>query len=139
MVCVRVYVFATIVNPAETAEPIEMLLADQTRLRHSEEPCIRRRRTLTPLGRYDGSMLAAAAMHPVAAITVATFHACISLYIAGVYVLFKESALVKSTVYSWRRGVVVSGVRRMNELNARRARLVLGWATLFGRLYRLGM
>jgi len=27
----------------------------------------------------------------------------------------------------WRRGVVVSGVRRMNEVNARRARLVLGW------------
>jgi len=30
---------------------------------------------------------------------------------------------------SW-RGVVVSGVRRMNEVNARRARLVLlGWVT----------
>ena len=26
--------------------------------------------------------------------------------------------------YGWRRGVVVSGVRRMNEVNARRARLV---------------
>ena len=26
----------------------------------------------------------------------------------------------------WRRGIVVSGVRRMNEVNARRARLVLG-------------
>ena len=26
----------------------------------------------------------------------------------------------------WRRGVMVSGVRRMNEVNARRARLVLG-------------
>jgi len=134
VVCVRVYVFATIVKPAETAEPIEMLLADQTRLRHYEEPCIRRRRTLTPLGRYDGSMLAAAAM--------CRCHYCSDfsrLYIAGVYVLFKESALVKSTVYSWRRGVVVSGVRRMNELNARLARLVLGWATLFGRLYHLGM
>jgi len=67
--------FATVVNPAETAEPIEMLLADQTRLRHSEEPCIRQGCTLTPLGRYDGSMLAAAAMQPLAAITVATFHA----------------------------------------------------------------
>jgi len=31
----------------------------------------------------------------------------------------------------WRRGVVVSGVRRMNEVNARRARLVLGWVTVF--------
>jgi len=29
--------------------------------------------------------------------------------------------------------VVVSGVRRMNEVNPRRARLVLGWVTVFGR------
>ena len=36
-----------------------------------------------------------------------------------------------------RRGVVVSGVRRMNEVNARRARLVLGWVTVFGRVYHL--
>ena len=35
----------------------------------------------------------------------------------------------------WRRG----GVRRMNEVNARRARLVLGWVTVFGRVYHLGM
>jgi len=27
---------------------------------------------------------------------------------------------------------VVSGVRRLNEVNARRARLVLGWVTVFG-------
>jgi len=40
---------------------------------------------------------------------------------------------------SWRRGVVVSGVRRMNEVNARRARLVPGWVTVFGRAYHLGM
>jgi len=39
----------------------------------------------------------------------------------------------------WRRGVVVSSVRRMNEVNARRARLVPGWATVFGRVYHLGM
>jgi len=39
----------------------------------------------------------------------------------------------------WRRGVVVSGVRRMNEVNARRARLVTGWVTVFGRVYHLGM
>jgi len=40
-----------------------------------------------------------------------------------------------------RRGVslVVSGVRRMNEVNARRARLVLGRVTVFGRVYHLGM
>ena len=39
----------------------------------------------------------------------------------------------------WRRGVVVSGVRRMNEVNARRARLVPEWVTVFGRVYHLGM
>jgi len=38
-----------------------------------------------------------------------------------------------------RRGVVVRGVRRMNEVNARRARLVLGWVTVLGQLYHLGM
>ena len=27
---------------------------------------------------------------------------------------------------------MVSGVRRMNEVNARRARLVPGWVTVFG-------
>jgi len=36
-----------------------------------------------------------------------------------------------SLALGWRRGVVVSGVRRMNEVNARRARLVLGWVTVF--------
>ena len=41
--------------------------------------------------------------------------------------------------HGWRRGAVVSGVRRMNEVNARRARLVLGWVTVFGRVYHLGM
>ena len=40
---------------------------------------------------------------------------------------------------TWRRGVVVSGVRRMNKVNARRARLVPGWVTVFGRVYHLGM
>jgi len=39
----------------------------------------------------------------------------------------------------WRRGVVVSGVRRMNDVNARRARLVPGWVTVFGRVCHLGM
>jgi len=33
----------------------------------------------------------------------------------------------------------VNGVRRMNEVNARRARLVPGWVTVFGRVYHLGM
>jgi len=37
------------------------------------------------------------------------------------------------------RGAVVSGVRRMNEINARRARLGPGWVTVFGRVYHLSM
>jgi len=37
-----------------------------------------------------------------------------------------------------RRQTVVSGVRRMSEVDPRRARLVLGWVTVFGRAYRLG-
>jgi len=39
----------------------------------------------------------------------------------------------------WRRGVVVSGVRRMNQVNPRRARLVPGSVTVFGWVYHLGM
>ena len=38
-----------------------------------------------------------------------------------------------SNISCWRRGVVVSGVRRMNEVNPLRARLVPGWVTVFGR------
>jgi len=38
----------------------------------------------------------------------------------------------------WQRGAVVSRVRRMNKVNARRARLVFGWVTVFGRVYHLG-
>ena len=34
---------------------------------------------------------------------------------------------------------MVSGVRRMNEVNARRARLVPGRVTVFWRLYHLGI
>ena len=40
---------------------------------------------------------------------------------------------------SWRRGVVVSVVRRMNEVTLRRAWLVLGRVTVFGRVYDHGM
>jgi len=39
----------------------------------------------------------------------------------------------------WQRDVVVSGVRRKNEVTRRRARLVLGWVTVFARVYHLGM
>jgi len=41
--------------------------------------------------------------------------------------------------YRWRRGVVVSVVRRKNEVTLRRARLVLGWVTVFGRVYHHGV
>jgi len=40
---------------------------------------------------------------------------------------------------SWRHGVVASVVRRMNEVTVHWARLVLGWVTLFGRVYHHGM
>jgi len=43
------------------------------------------------------------------------------------------------TCYRQRRGVVVSGVRRMHQVNQRRARLVLQWVTVFGQVYRLGV
>jgi len=47
--------------------------------------------------------------------------------------------LLPSNLLCWRRGVVVSGIRRMNEVNARRVWLVPGWVTVFGRVYHLGM
>jgi len=38
-----------------------------------------------------------------------------------------------------RCGVVVSGVRHMNQVNQHLARLVLGWVTIFGLVYHLSM
>ena len=38
-----------------------------------------------------------------------------------------------------RRGAAVSGVRRTNEVNARRARLVLGRVTVFRRVYTISV
>ena len=60
------------------------------------------------------------------------------------YVILRVSAthlgrLLQSPWSGWWRGVVVSGVRRMNKVNPRRARLVLGWVAVFGRVYHLGM
>jgi len=37
------------------------------------------------------------------------------------------------------RDLVASVVRRMNEVTLRRARLVLGWVTVVGRVYHHGM
>jgi len=39
----------------------------------------------------------------------------------------------------WRLGVVAIVVRRMNEVTLRPARLVLGWVTVFGRIYHHGV
>ena len=44
----------------------------------------------------------------------------------GAEALNVSSADVLNLLCGWRRGVVVSRVRRMNEVNARRARLVPG-------------
>jgi len=39
----------------------------------------------------------------------------------------------------WRLSVVASVVRRMNEVTVHWARLVLGWVTVFGRVYHHGV
>ena len=41
--------------------------------------------------------------------------------------------------HGWRRGVVASVVRRMNEVTLYRAWLVLGWVTVIGRVYHHGL
>jgi len=43
---------------------------------------------------------------------------------------------IVSVVMAWRSGKRSSS---MNEVNARRARLQLGWVTVFGRVYHLGL
>jgi len=60
-------------------------------------------------------------------------------YYYGVRIFPGQDPSQVTQFYGWRRGVVVSGVRRMNEVNARRVRLVPGWVTVFGRVYHLGM
>jgi len=55
---------------------------------------------------------------------------------SGARLLATDETLVHISL-SWLRGVVVSGVRRMNEINARRALLVPGWVTVFVRVYHL--
>ena len=39
----------------------------------------------------------------------------------------------------WWRGVVVSTLSSINEVNQHRARLLLGWVTVCGQVNRLGM
>ena len=57
------------------------------------------------------------------------------------YITYSTSCVSVSVCWSvgWRRGVVVSVVHRMNEVNRRRARLVLGWVTVSGWTYDLSM
>jgi len=47
---------------------------------------------------------------------------------------FSANVYCGQTVLGWRRCVVVSVVRRMKEVTLPRARLVLGWVTVFGRV-----
>jgi len=49
--------------------------------------------------------------------------------------VYTTKAMPSLSVINWWRGVVVSGVCRMNEVNAHRARLVRGWVTVFGQVY----
>ena len=42
-------------------------------------------------------------------------------------------------VKCWWRGVVVNALVAINEVTLRRARLVLGWVTVCGRVNHLGM
>jgi len=49
-------------------------------------------------------------------------------------------ALPKVTeVVAWQRGVAVSVVHRMKEVTLCWAQLVLGWVTVFGRVYHHDM
>jgi len=68
-----------------------------------------------------------------------TLETCIRAY----YAMSRSSRgkLVAGVVVSggWRRGVVVSGVGLINEVNRHRAQLVLGWVTVCGRVNHLGM
>jgi len=42
-------------------------------------------------------------------------------------------------LFGRRLGVVASVIRRMNEVTVHGARLVLGWVTVFGRVYHQGV
>ena len=54
-------------------------------------------------------------------------------------VVQQQRCCTTHTHLGWRRGAVVSGVRRMNKVNARRARLLPGWVTVFGWVHHLGV
>jgi len=52
---------------------------------------------------------------------------------SGCFLIVVRSALWRSGVYSR------NGIGRINEVALHRARLVLGWVTVFGRAYHLGL
>ena len=68
------------------------------------------------------------------------FYACV-LSNSCIYVCYMQNKYYLLTYLLTRkqRGIVVSGVRRMNEVNPRLARLVPGWVTVFGRVHHLIM
>ena len=55
------------------------------------------------------------------------------------YTIYTRPSKPRPRLRTRHRGAVVSGVHRMNEVNTRRVRLVLGWVTVFGLVYHLGM
>ena len=59
-----------------------------------------------------------------------------------VNVKHKHNILQDSTLpmyTGWRLGIVASVVHHMNEVTIHWARLVLGWVTVFGRVYHHGV
>jgi len=53
--------------------------------------------------------------------------------------MLNDTERVAAEFVGWRLGVVASVVRRMNEVTVHWARLVLGWVTVFGRVYHHGV
>jgi len=56
-----------------------------------------------------------------------------------VFATFTVSTSDALAMINLRLGVVASVVRRMNEATVHWARLVLGWVTVFGRVYHHGV
>ena len=61
------------------------------------------------------------------------------LFLFGFNKLNTVTVVVHNCTVCWRLGVVASVVRRMNEVTVHWARLVLGWVTVFGRVYHHGV
>jgi len=70
-----------------------------------------------------------------------TLNRCITFTVCTIIEILikfgKTTNNIMTLVAAWR--IVVSGVRRTNEVDVRRARLVHGWVTVFGRVYHLCM